>query len=118
MSNTDFLTRIAVTAYEAARAWRDQNEQGEGTPWDDLDSSDQEQVRQDVQFFIDRPYLGAAALHQHWCDVMKEKGWTYGSVLDADAKQDPLLMTFGQLTPQQQQVMNLRRAVITTLSKP
>ncbi len=69
-----------------------------------------------VHFNIKNPDAPASASHNSWLKEKRDTGWKYGKVKDAEKKEHPCFVQYGELPPEQQAKDHLFKAIVASLS--
>lgn len=68
-----------------------------------------------VEFHHQFPDAGADASHESWRAEKTREGWKYGPIKDAEKKEHPCMVVFGELTVEQQLKDVLFKSICNTL---
>jgi hypothetical protein len=93
---------IAGVCYEANRAWcRELHGHCDQPEWENAPSWLRDLVINDVRYHLRNPNASAAVTHKAWMSGRLLAGWSWGPVEDLGTKQDPCLLDFTKLPPDQ-----------------
>jgi hypothetical protein len=106
------LEALARVAHEVIRAWCEFNGDLSAPPWSEAPAWQRDSALEGVRFYLENPNADDGATHEAWLADKRRNGWTYGPVKDAEAKQHPCMVPFGQLPPTQQFKDRLFRTVV------
>src|SRR4051812_29949227 len=98
---------VAKACQACEREWHIQHGETDYPAWDDLSDEQRDDKLLQVDFLLDNPHLGAAAVHDNWIARRSHAdsgGWRFGPRFDADLKTDPKMMPFGRLSPVEQTI--------------
>jgi hypothetical protein len=99
------LEHVAITAYDAVRAYAKANGDNHHRRWGGLTPEHKQTLIEGVLFHIlnyrnGTPVNGEAA-HLHRCKQLMQAGWRYGPFKDVEGKLTPILVSWADLSPLQ-----------------
>ncbi len=116
--------QIARVTHEANRAYCAAIGDNSQKSWDEADQWQRDSAVKGVSVALANPEVTPEQLHESWTPEQLHESWTaqkladgweYGPVKDADKKQHPCLVPYGELPPQQQRKDALFRGVVLAL---
>jgi len=107
---------IARVAHEANRAYCVGLGDMSQVSWDEAPDWQKESARNGVAFHA-TPGRTPEDSHNSWMKEKVESGWTYGPVKDAEKKEHPCIVPYGDLPLEQRMKDYLFKAVVDTLLK-
>lgn len=108
------VDKIAKVVHEAYRTWSEVNGEPPARPWEELDPAAQDAARQAVRLTL--AGRNAEQIHEAWRQRKLAAGWKPGDVKDPQAKTDPSLQPFNQLTSVQKRLPNMIVAMARALA--
>ena len=100
------IEQIAKIAHEANRAYCASRGDTSQSAWEAAPEWQRASAIKGVEFHLDAHASGEtpapSASHDSWLAEKRAAGWTYGPVKDADAKQHPCFVPYGELPIEQQ----------------
>jgi RyR domain-containing protein len=108
------VERVAQVVHEANRAWDKVRGVPVGPPWEQAEDWQREAAIKDVRLTL----AGAPAsqLHEAWRQRKLAEGWTPGAVKDRQAKTDPMLVPYTDLSGEDQRTPALAAAITQALA--
>ena len=110
------IRQISIVCHEANRAWCEANGDGSQKPWAHAEQWQRESAVKGVAFALANPDAGDSAQHDAWIADKTADGWKYGTVKDADKKEHPCLVPFGELPEFQRKKDALFVAIVRALA--
>lgn len=107
------VDKIANVVHEAYRAWAEVNGDAAEPSWEDADARQQAAARDGVKLTL--AGRNPEQVHEAWRQHKLAAGWSVGDVKDPEAKTDPALKPFNQLTSMQKRVPNMIAAITRAL---
>jgi hypothetical protein len=97
--------RLATLGYETTRAWNEANGEPAKKPWDEAEPWRRQAALESVRKAI----AGGTApqLHESWRAERLKEGWRYGEEKSDEAKTNPALQPYSQLTDTQKRAADL-----------
>jgi len=92
---------IAKKCHEINRAYCAALGDTSQLPWDQAPEWQRQSAINGVQFHIEHPDAGPDASHNSWLEEKRSAGWKFGPVKDADKKEHPCFVPYGQLPAEQ-----------------
>jgi hypothetical protein len=89
------IEKIAVVVHEALRAWQRVNEQTVSPCWEEA-TWERESTLEAVRDALKDPTPGRQ--HERWREERLAQGWTFGLEKDTEAKTNPALVPFEELS--------------------
>jgi hypothetical protein len=111
-SSSFLISRAAVAAYEANRAYCESIGDPVPAPWAELFDNQIEGYMKGVQFVLDNPDVTAADQHAAWMKQRVSEGWVYGAVKSDRYKTHPNLVEYEKLPHKQKVKDALFRAIV------
>ena len=108
------LDDIARVCHEVNRAYCQALGDNSQPEWKDAPQWQRESARMGVDLHTMGDF-GPEASHISWMKNKLDEGWKYGPVKDADLKEHPCIVPFGQLPREQQAKDFIFRAVVHAL---
>jgi hypothetical protein len=107
--------RLAMLSYETTRAWIEANGEPAKKPWDQAEPWRRQAALESARKAI----AGGAApqLHESWRAERLKEGWRYGEAKSDEAKTNPALQPYSQLTDTQKRTADLFAAAVHTVYK-
>jgi hypothetical protein len=108
------VERVAEVVHEANRTWDKVRGVPPGPAWEQADDWQREAAMKDVRLTL----AGAPAsqLHEAWRQRKLAQGWKPGAVKDRQAKTDPMLVPFTDLSREDQRTPALAAAITQALA--
>ena len=106
------LQEAAKVCHEANRALCEALGDTSQTAWDDAPMWQKESAINGVVFNLGNPTAPASASHDNWLAEKKRDGWKHGPVKDADKKEHPCFVPYGDLPVEQQTKDVLFKAIV------
>ncbi len=106
------LTNMARTCHEANRAYCQAMGDNSQLPWDEAPEWQRQSALNGVAFHLSNPQAGPDASHNAWMADKVAAGWVYGPVKDAEKRQHPCIVAYGQLPKEQQAKDYIFRAIV------
>lgn len=106
---------VARVCHEANRALQHAfGEEKASPPWDEAP----EWQRESAIYGVTQARQGATPeqLHESWCEMKRQGGWTHGTVKDDEALTHPCLITYDQLPDEQKVKDHVFSAIVGALS--
>ena len=97
------VEHIAIVAHETNRVYCAQIGDFTQYPWANAPQWQKDSSINGVQFHLDNPDAGCSGSHENWLKVKEADGWKYGEVKDAEKKEHPCFVPYGNL-PESQKV--------------
>ena len=94
---------IARVCHEANRAYCVGLGDESQVPWNEAPEWQRASAVAGVQAILDDPKTTPEQSHEGWLDQKRRDGWKYGPIKDADKKEHPCFVPYGEL-PESQQV--------------
>jgi hypothetical protein len=107
---------IARVCHEVNRAYCQALGDNSQLPWEKAPQWAKESAVNGVIMHQAYPDAGPEASHESWMEEKTANGWKYGPVKDADKKEHPCLVPFGQLPVEQQAKDYIFRAIVHALT--
>jgi RyR domain len=113
-TSPSMVEQVAQVVHEANRAWDNARGVTPGPPWDQAQEWQREAAIKDVRLAL----AGAppSQLHETWRRGKLAHGWTTGPVKDRQAKTDPMLVPFTELSGEDQRTPELIAAITAALA--
>lgn len=109
------LEACAHAAHETNRAYCRSLGDNTQQPWDSAPEWQKASAKDGVlSVFMDRG-ITAEQSHENWARHKLADGWKYGLVKDAEKREHPCLVSFGELPPEQQVKDKLFIAVVKSM---
>jgi hypothetical protein len=83
--------------------------------WDDAPEWQKSSAINGVDFHIANPDASPSASHDSWLKQKTEEGWKYGPVKDAEKKEHPCYVSYGELPVSQRSKDYLFKQVVHSL---
>lgn len=96
------IEKVAQVCHEANRAYCKTLGDDSQPEWADAPAWQRESAINGVEFHIKNPDAGPSGSHENWLRVKEADGWKYGPVKDADKKEHPCMVPYGDLPEAQQ----------------
>jgi hypothetical protein len=108
------VERVAEVVHEANRAWDNVRGVAPGPPWEQAEDWQRQAAEKDVRLTL----AGAppSQLHEAWRQRKLAQGWKPGAVKDREAKTDPMLVPFIDLSGEDQRTPALAAAITRALA--
>jgi hypothetical protein len=108
------VERVAHVVHEANRTWDSVRGVPPGPPWDQALGWRRQAAMDGVRLAL----AGAppSQLHEAWRAAKQAQGWTPGAVKDPQAKTDPMLVPWTELSPEDQRTPKLVAAITGALA--
>lgn len=113
--NEPLENAIAKVCHEANRAYCLTIGDDSQAPWEQAPQWQKDSAVSGVQFHLANPDAGPEASHNQWLAEKERTGWKYGPVKDAEKKEHPCFVSFGDLPVTQQKKDVLFRAIVHAL---
>ena len=84
-------------------------------PWEEAPDWQKESCVEGMKAHMHDPYMTPADSHASWLEHKKSEGWTYGPEKNADKKEHPCMVPYGELPPEQRTKDYLFKAVADAL---
>lgn len=97
MPHLAVVMELARVSHEIVRGYREAIGDGTCPPWVQTTKDERMAAAQQVVTVLKFPALTAAELHSGFVDTMRDRGWTFGEVMDEEKKTHPLLVDYDQL---------------------
>lgn len=111
MKNNNFGS-IARICHEVNKAYCEALGDNSQLPWEDAPNWQKESATLGVILHSTHPEAGPEASHESWMKQKLEDGWKYGPVKDAEKKEHPCIVPFGELPVEQQAKDFIFRAIV------
>ena len=85
--------------------------------WEGSPEWQQDSALSGVAFHLENPEAPASSPHDAWYLRQEAAGWSYAAVKNADLKQDPFMVPFEHLHPNQQATDYLFKAIVNSLAR-
>lgn len=108
---------IAIVCHEANRAYCAALGDDSQQPWDRAPEWQHRSAIDGVEFIIKNPTASASASHDNWLKEKTNAGWKYGPVKDADLKEHPCFVPYGDLPIEQRLKDHLFGAIVRTFHR-
>lgn len=109
---------LAVIGYEANRAYAAALGERRPPAWHEAEPLDRRLWYLAAQHHVHHPAASLPALHDYWLSLESMAGWSYGPVLDNDARQHPHHVPWDRLPEPQRRKVAMFRDVVRTLAYP
>jgi hypothetical protein len=108
------VERVAHVVHEANRTWDGVRGVPPGPPWDQAPEWQRDVAMNGVRLAL----AGAppSQLHEAWRAAKQAQGWTRGALKDPQAKTDPMLVPWTELSPEDQRTPRLVAAITGALA--
>lgn len=107
--------QIAEACHEANRAYCHAVGDYSNLPWRMVPENIKNSVIDGVEFHLANPDASPDQSHANWLKFKQEDGWVYGPVKDAEKKQHPCMVPYGQLPVEQRAKDYIFSALADTL---
>jgi len=107
--------QIARTCHEANRAYCHAQGDYSQVPWSMVPDNIKQSAVDGVLFHVTHPDVGPEASHTNWYNFKKADGWIYGPIKDADKKEHPCMVSYGELPREQRAKDYIFAALVETL---
>lgn len=111
-----YIPQIAQVAHEVNQAYCAAIGDLSQLPWKDAPEWQRTSAINGVRFHLDNPGAGPEASHQSWLAEKEAAGWVYGPEKNAETKEHPCMLPFGELPVEQQAKDFIFRAVVHALA--
>ncbi len=112
MASPGEIDLIARVVHEALRALSITT--GDAlAPWDRAEEWQRRTTLAGVKYRLENRQANAHALHERWAKEMRDQGWIYGGVKDAERKTHPSLVPYEELAPSEQLKDRLFLAIVS-----
>ena len=115
--NIDQVAKIAYVCHQTNKAYCEMVGDGSQKSWDDAEVWQRESAIKGVEFAIANPDAPASAQHEAWLKDKAKNGWKYGPVKDAEKKEHPCCVPFGELPIEQRIKDHLFKAVVRAFTE-
>lgn len=115
MDCTSQESNIARVCHQTNKAHCENHGDFSQLNWEDAPEWQQDSAIKGVRFHMENPDATASASHESWLKEKTETGWKFGPVKDAEKKEHPCFVPFGELPPVQQAKDKLFKAVVDAL---
>lgn len=105
---------LAAAAYMANRAFCVGLGDHTQMPWEQAHDWQRRSAIESVEAALDGSTF--EQVHEKWCDGKRRDGWTYGRLKNADQKQHPCLIPYGDLPEKQKQKDKIFCETVRSLS--
>lgn len=116
MNESINIERIARVCHEVNRAYCASLGDHSQPAWEDAPDWQRESARTGVAAIVDNPETTPEQSHEGWLAQKRADGWTYGPVKDAEKKEHPCFVPYGQLPAEQRAKDYLFGAVVRALA--
>ncbi len=113
--NTITATQIAKVCHEANRAYCEILGDTSQPSWEQAPQWQRESAITGVLFVVQHPSAPVSAQHDCWLEQKRATGWKYGPVKNAEKKEHPCMVPYGELPHEQRLKDSLFRAVVQAL---
>jgi hypothetical protein len=86
-----------------------------GLPQRELDDERKRDLVEQARMGLTNPAFNEAARHQYWLEQQHAKGWGYGIEYNEETKQDPSIVPYHRLAPQDRLRYRLQHAITEIL---
>ena len=104
--------QIARVAHEVNRAYCQALGDDSQLPWESAPDWQQQSAISGVAFHRANPDATPEGSHNSWMEEKRQAGWTYGPVKDADKKEHPCFVPYGELPAEQRAKDYIFRAIV------
>lgn len=116
--DVEFVCKLVHQVNDAYRNMIGESPKGD---WDSLEEGVKESTRKGVAFILSNPGATPKEIHDKWVEERECEGWSFGEVMDEEAKTHPCLTPYEQLPIEHRMKDFLYRntvmAVLGTLSE-
>ena len=109
------VEQIAEVCHETNRAYCETLGDNSQQPWGEAPEWQRTSAVNGVRFHLDNPDAKPSHSHDEWLKEKQATGWKFGPVKDAEKKEHPCLVEFGQLPVEQQAKDHLFKGVVAAL---
>ena len=109
------VEQIARVCHEVNRAYCQALGDTSQVPWEQAPEWQRDSAIRGVNMHLAHPEAGPQASHEAWAAEKVAAGWKYGPEKDAEKKEHPCLVPFGELPREQQAKDYIFRAVVHSL---
>ena len=110
------VDQVAKICHEANKALCEGLGDDSQVPYADAPDWQRESANRGVVFNLENPDAPASAVHDSWLEEKRKDGWKYGEVKDADKKEHPCFVPYGELPDDQKSKDLLFKAIVGALS--
>lgn len=111
-NNQQHIERIAKVCHEANRAYCAALGDLSQSKWEDAPAWQKESAINGVRFHIANPAATPENSHESWLAQKEKEGWKYGPVKDAEKKEHPCFLPYGDLPQEQRAKDHIFRSII------
>ena len=109
-------TAIARVCHEVNRAYCAGLGDHSQAKWEDAPEWQKASAIAGVEAILRNPNTTPEQSHEGWLAQKKADGWKYGAVKNADAKEHPCFVPYGELPPEQRVKDHIFGAVVRSLA--
>jgi hypothetical protein len=109
------VLEIAEVAHEVNRAYCEALGDESQVPWKEAPGWQRDSAVKGVEAHL-KASLTPEQSHELWLDHKRQEGWKYGPVKDAEKKEHPCFVAYGQLPVEQRAKDFIFSAVVRALS--
>jgi hypothetical protein len=111
------ITQIAMVCHETNRAYCKTIEDYSQEPWIGAEEWQRQSAIKGVQFALANLEAPPSAQHQAWLADKVKDGWKYGPVKDAEKKEHPCVVPYGELPLEQKIKDYLFKAIVRAFAE-
>lgn len=113
---SEVVDKIAKACHEANRAYCNAMGDSSQVPWEEAPEEIKRSAVMGVMAHMMNPELTPEQSHNHWMEVRKVNGWTYGTVKDLEKKTHPCMVPY-EMLPREQKAKDYLFASVVKQSR-
>jgi hypothetical protein len=110
------IEKIARVCHEVNRAYCISLGDASQPTWEEAPDWQKESAINGVIMHLKNPQAGPEASHESWLSEKCATGWKFGSVKDAERKEHPCIVPFGELPQEQKSKDFIFTAIVRALT--